>query len=142
MAGALGVGGNLLEWTAEELETARKHLAVYKEIRPLVALGDLYRLQSPRDGAFSSLIYVAKDKSEAALFAHRLLPNRPLRNPIIHVQGLDPDAVYRIEDAEPGKTTRSNIADGTVRSGKAWAELGLRLDLGDLESTIIRFKRV
>ncbi len=156
MAGALGVGGNLLEWTAEELQTARRHLAVYKEIRPLVALGDLYRLQSPRAGAFSSLIYVAKDKSEAALFAFRLLPSRPLRNPIIHVQGLDPEALYRIEDAGrilngaqgsnpsgyPGTSTRSDGGAGMVKSGKAWAELGIRLDLGDLESTIIRFTRL
>ena len=155
MAGALGVGGNLLAWTAEELETARKHVATYKEIRPLVVGGDLYRLNSPRDGAFSAFMYVAEDKSEAVLFAYRLLPSRPLRNPLIRLAGLDATSLYRLVDTAhvlvgaqgsnpsgyPGTSTRSTGSDGMVLSGMAWAETGIRLDLGDLESTIVRIKR-
>jgi alpha-galactosidase len=155
MAGALGVGGNLLKWTDAEQEIGRKHVAMYKEIRPLVVGGDLYRLRSPRDGEVSALMYVAKDKSEAVLFAYRLLPSRPLRNPIIRLAGLDPDALYRLVDSErvltgaggsnpsgyPGTSTRAADAEGIALSGKAWAEIGLRLDLGDLESTIIRIQR-
>jgi alpha-galactosidase len=155
MAGALGVGGNLLKWTDAEQEIGRKHVAMYKEIRPLVVGGDLYRLRSPRDGEVSALMYVAKDKSEAVLFAYRLLPSRPLRNPIIRLAGLDPDALYRLVDSErvltgaggsnpsgyPGTSTRAAGAEGIALSGKAWAEIGLRLDLGDLESTIIRIQR-
>ena len=130
MAGALGVGGNLLNWTDAELETARRHVATYKQIRPLVAGGDLYRLCSPRESAFSALMYVAKDKSEAVLFAYRLLPSRPLRNPLIRLAGLDPHARYSVE------------GDDRVLSGKAWAEVGLRVDIGDLASQILRIKRV
>jgi alpha-galactosidase len=156
MAGALGVGGNLLEWTADELETARQHVAAYKDIRPLVVAGDLYRLVSPRSGAFSALMYVAKDKSEAVLFAYRLLPSRPLRNPLIRLAGLDENALYRIVDSArvlvgaqgsnpsgyPGTSTRSTGGSDGALSGKAWAQIGLRLDLGDLDSTIVRIKRV
>ena len=40
MAGALGVGGNLLAWTDAECAEAARHVALYKEIRPLVAGGD------------------------------------------------------------------------------------------------------
>lgn len=156
MAGALGVGGNLLQWSAEELETARGHVATYKQVRPLVIGGDLYRLRSPREGAFSALMYVAKDKSEAVMFAYRLLPNRPLRNPVVRLAGLDPQALYEIVDTErlltgaqgsnpsgyPGTSTRSSGGEGEVRSGKAWSEIGVRFDLGDLESAIVRIKRV
>jgi len=156
MAGALGVGGNLLEWTADALETARQHVATYKGIRPLVVGGDLYRLVSPRSGAFSALMYVAKDKSEAVLFAYRLLPSRPLRNPLIRLAGLDENALYRIVDSArvlvgaqgsnpsgyPGTSTRSTGGSDGALSGKAWAQIGLRLDLGDLDSTIVRIKRV
>ena len=88
-------------------------------------------------------------------FAYRLLPSRPLRNPIIRLAGLDPDALYRLVDSErvltgtggsnpsgyPGTSTRAAGAEGIALSGKAWAEIGLRLDLGDLESTIIRIQR-
>jgi alpha-galactosidase len=129
MAGALGVGGNLLQWTDAELETARQHVAAYKDIRLLVAGGDLYRLASPREDAFSSLMYVAKDKSEAVLFAYRLLPSRPLRNPIVRPAGLDPEALYTVE------------SDPRVLTGKAWAEVGLRVEIGDLQSKILRIKR-
>jgi alpha-galactosidase len=100
-------------------------------------------------------MYVAKDKSEAVLFAYRLLPSRPLRNPLIRLAGLDPSALYRIVDTAhvltgaqgsnpsgyPGTSTRSTGGGDAALSGAAWAERGIRLDLGDLESTIVRIKR-
>jgi alpha-galactosidase len=129
MAGALGVGGNLIKWSEAELETARTHIAHYKRIRPLVAKGDLYRLLSPREGAFSALMYVAKDKSEAVLFAFRLLPGRPLKNPVIRLVGLAPEALYTVEGQEE------------ILSGKAWAERGLSLGLRDLQSAAIHIRR-
>ena len=66
-----------------------------------------------------------------------------------------PEALYRLVDTGhvltgaggsnpsgyPGTSTRSTGSDGMVLSGKAWAETGIRLDLGDLESTIVRIKR-
>ena len=75
--------------------------------------------------------------------------------PIIRLAGLDPDALYRLVDADrvltgaggsnpsgyPGTSTRSSGAGTEALSGKAWSEIGVRLDLGDLESTIIRLKR-
>ncbi len=130
MAGALGVGGNLLEWTAAELETARRHVAAYKEIRPLVAAGDLYRLASPRTQPLSALLYVARDRSEAVLFAFRLLQARLGRNPVIRLAGLDPDALYAVEGVNE------------TLSGRAWAEIGLPLPLGNFGSTIRRIRRL
>ena len=50
MAGVLGVGGDLAEWTEEELAEAREWVDLYKEIRPLVQHGDLYRLRPPEGG--------------------------------------------------------------------------------------------
>ncbi|MGX9885319.1 alpha-galactosidase, partial [Streptomyces sp. NPDC002276] len=50
MAGVLGVGGDLFEWTEEELAEAREWIALYKEIRPLVQHGDLHRLRPPTGG--------------------------------------------------------------------------------------------
>ena len=100
-------------------------------------------------------MYVARDKSEAVLFAYRLLPSRPLRNPLIRLAGLDPEALYRLVDTGhvltgaggpnpsgyPGTPQRAAGGTEGVLSGRAWAEIGLRLDLGDLESTIVRIKR-
>jgi alpha-galactosidase len=129
MAGALGVGGNLLNWTDEEREIARRQLELYKSIRPIVVEGDLYRLRSPRNSAISALSYVAKDKGRAVVFAYRLRPDRITREITIPLAGLAPDALYRIDT-------------GQTLSGRAWSTVGLRLDLKDDTSVILHLQRV
>jgi alpha-galactosidase len=130
MAGALGVGGNLLAWTDAELATARAHVERYKQIRPIVVAGDLYRLASPHEGPVSALMYVSKDKGEAVLFAFRLLPTRIVRQSRIRLAGLEPDGIYAVEgQPEP-------------LSGRAWAERGIALSLGDLSSALLHIRRL
>lgn len=129
MAGALGVGGNLLVWSDAMLERARHHVAKYKEIRELVAGGDLYRLRSPRQPELSAFMYVSKDKGEAVLFAFRILKPRIGKLPLVFPAGLDPEAIYADEAGE-------------ARSGAAWGRLGLQLKLKDLESVIVRLRRI
>ena len=129
MAGALGVGGNLLNWTDEEREIARRQLELYKSIRPIVVEGDLYRLRSPRNSAISALSYVAKDKGRAVVLAYRLRPDRITREITIPLAGLAPDALYRIDT-------------GQTLSGRAWSTVGLRLDLKDDTSVILQLQRV
>ena len=51
MAGALGLGGDLLRWTEAELAEAADLIATYKEIRPVIQRGQLYRLASVLDGS-------------------------------------------------------------------------------------------
>jgi alpha-galactosidase len=131
MAGALGVGGNLLEWSEAERARAAEHIAFYKQLRPLIATGDLHRLRSPRESAISAVGYVGKDKAEAVVFVYRLRPGRLSEEPVvIRPAGLDPEAVYAL------------AGEGTQRSGKAWAEVGLAVALKDDTSTILRFSRV
>jgi hypothetical protein len=43
--------------------------------------------------------------------------------------GLDPEVLYTVE------------SDPRVLTGKAWAEVGLRVEIGDLQSKILRIKR-
>ncbi len=129
MAGALGVGGNLLTWSEEEREIGRQQVEFYKAIRPLVVEGDLYRLRSPRASAISALSHVAKDKGRAVVFVYRLRPDRITREITIPLAGLEPDALYR---ADTGQTL----------SGKAWSTVGLRLDLKDDRSVVLQLQRV
>ena len=49
MQGVLGIGNNLTEWNQDELNDATKMIALYKEIRPLVQRGNVYRLLSPNE---------------------------------------------------------------------------------------------
>ena len=110
-----------------EREYAKRAIAEYKTIRPVVQQGDLYRLISPYDGdrSYTSLMYVNETKDKAVVFAYRHLIWREMANPIIRLQGLKADAKYRIREVAPeveGKPARIN---GKVVSGKVLMQEGI-----------------
>ncbi|MFJ5535333.1 alpha-galactosidase [Streptomyces sp. NPDC093261] len=128
MAGVLGVGGDLAEWTEEELAEARDWVDLYKEIRPVVQRGDLYRLRGP-EGGLSAVQYVLGD--EAVVLAllqaqHHGEPAPPLR-----LRGLDPSATYECRET------------GGIHRGAVLLHHGLRPGLhGDFDATVIRLRRI
>ena len=127
MAGVLGVGGDLTEWTDEELAEARTWVALYKEIRPVVQRGELYRLRAP-EGGLSAVQYTYGDETVvlAWLQAQRFgEPVAPLR-----LRGLDPTAAYE------------NRETGEVHRGAVLLHHGLRTGLrGDLDAMVLRLRR-
>jgi alpha-galactosidase len=132
MQGGLGIGNNLNHWAEGDFATAQRYIAVYKRIRETVQRGDLYRLDRPKPGDVrSTTLYVSPDKAQAALFTlvqgtHRLDPRAPIR-----LQGLDPDARYRLE-----RMDGSALAEGTpaTASGAYWMGRGLDVWLqGDFQ---------
>ncbi|MGW6464488.1 alpha-galactosidase [Streptomyces rubiginosohelvolus] len=136
MAGALGVGGDLTRWSEAELDEARDYVARYKEVRSTVQTGELYRLGSPADGAHA-VQYVARDGGESVVLQWRAGPADRTRAPRLRLRGLDPHAVYRVED--DGGT----LPAGTVRSGAALATHGLPAELppGDCASRMLTLRR-
>ncbi|MCP9223639.1 alpha-galactosidase [Erythrobacter sp. LQ02-29] len=140
MQGGLGIGNDLTEWTQEDFATAKRYVAAYKRIRPTVQRGDLYRIDRPEEGDVrSTTLYVAPDRSQAALFAlvqgtHRLDPRRPIR-----LQGLNEDARYSVErmDGEPLAS-----ATPTEASGAYWMRHGIDVPLrGDFQGVGLIFTR-
>jgi alpha-galactosidase len=130
MCGVLGIGGHLARWEARRRSQAAKWIAIYKEIRPIIQYGDLYRLRSALAHPFSALQYMAKDGSEGVLFAFRTHLPEPVFLPPLRLRGLQPEALYRIE------------GEGLPRSGAAWMQLGLSVSLGDFQSAVKRIWRV
>jgi alpha-galactosidase len=128
MAGVLGVGGDLSEWSEEELAEARQWVDLYKEIRPLVQRGDLYRLRPPA-GGLSAVQYVLGDEAVvlACLQAQRY--GEPL--PPLRLRGLDPAASYECRET------------GEVHRGAVLLHHGLPTGLrGDFDATVIRLRRI
>ncbi|WP_060886644.1 alpha-galactosidase [Streptomyces caniscabiei] len=127
MAGVLGVGGDLTEWSEEELAEAREWVELYKEIRPVVQRGDLYRLRPPT-GGLSAVQYVHGDEVVVLAWLqaqHYGEPLAPLR-----LRGLDPTRTY--ECRESGERYR----------GAVLAHHGLPTGLrGDFDATVIRLRR-
>lgn len=68
MQGALGIGGNLTEYSEEDLEICKKNIALYKEIRPLVQFGSLYRNMDIDSDEILFNQYVSDDKTESVAF--------------------------------------------------------------------------
>ncbi|MFJ4200348.1 alpha-galactosidase [Streptomyces sviceus] len=128
MAGVLGVGGDLAEWTEEELAEAGRWVKLYKEIRPLVQHGDLYRLRPPR-GGLSAVQYVRGDETVVLAWLQAQKYGEPV--PALRLRGLDPTASYECPET------------GEVHRGVVLLHHGLRTGLrGDLDATVIRLRRI
>ena len=128
MCGVLGVGGNIGKWTDDQLEEARKWIAVYKEHREIIHWGDRYVLRSSLQGPLSVVLYMNKEKSRGVMFAFRTYQSEPAALPRIYLQGLEAERKYEV--------------DGQVMSGAAWEALGIRLTLENFESRIVVVKAV
>ncbi|MGX1478972.1 UNVERIFIED_CONTAM: alpha-galactosidase [Streptomyces canus] len=128
MAGVLGVGGDLAEWTEEELAEAGRWVALYKEIRPLVQRGELYRLRPPR-GGLSAVQYVLGDETVVLSWLQAQKYGEPV--PALRLRGLDPTASYECPET------------GEVYRGAVLLHHGLRTGLrGDLDATVTRLRRI
>jgi alpha-galactosidase len=130
MCGALGVGGNLNDWGPADRKLASECIALYKEVRPIIQYGQQYRLISPQHHDYSAVQYVSTDKSEGVLFVFRVHIPEKFNFPIIRLRGLDPEAMYSVE-GQP-----------QVRSGLAWMEAGLTVELKNLQSKVLRIRKI
>jgi alpha-galactosidase len=133
MAGALAIGGDLPEWTDEELAEAARWVALYRRIAPVVQHGDLYRLLPP-DGPAGLVAsqYVAADGAQAVVFCWLPAPHFGRAVPVVRLRGLDPAARYCDEET------------GEVHHGAVLLGHGLRPTLppGDYASAVIHLTRL
>ena len=141
MTGRLGMEMKPSDLDDKELEYAKKAVAFYKEIRPVVQQGDLYRLLSPYDNrGFCSEMFVTEDKGEAVFFCYKFENYVGLETPRWHMAGLDPEATYRISEFECPE--RNNRLEGKTFTGRFLMETGIELRLnGQFASRIIRMKK-
>ena len=99
MSGRLGMEIQPKDMTPEEIAMCRNAIAEYKQIRPIVQQGDIYRLLSPYDkkGA-ASLLYATPDKSKAVYYWWKTESFRNQQLPRIPMAGLDPNKVYKVKE--------------------------------------------
>jgi alpha-galactosidase len=128
MSARLGFDIDFAEMTDDELAVCRLAVALYREIRPIVQLGDLWRLVPPGEGA--ALNYVSADRSRAVLFAFQLTP---LTNDAasLRPQGVDPDQTYEIITIDLAASPDPTRTDAAQRQGTALMEEGLGWPLCD-----------
>jgi alpha-galactosidase len=142
MTGRLGMEMKPSDLNDSERDYARKAMSFYKEIRPIIQLGDLYRLLSPYEaGGFCSELFVTEDKDEAVFFCYKFENYIGLEAPRWRMAGLDPDATYRLSEFECAE--RSQNFEGKTFSGKFLMETGIDAPLTrQFASRVIRLKKV
>ena len=106
---------------------AKRAIADYKVIRPVVQQGDLYRLVSPYEGLrdFTSLMYVSEEKDRAVLFTYRHVVKHDMSNIILRLQGLKPDAKYLIREVAPEVEEKPVKLHGKTISGRMLMQEGI-----------------
>ena len=129
MSGRLGMEIQPRNMTQEERDLCRKAIAEYKEIRPVVQLGDLYRLVSPYDGHnMASLMYVSPEKSEAVFYWWKTETFYDDHLPRVKRAGLDPEKSYKIR--ELNRIDNEPLPyEGLSFTGKFLMENGLEIPL-------------
>ena len=127
MSARFGFDLDLTGLSSEELAVCRRAVAVYRRVRDLVQLGELWRLVSPERGSgdLAALAYAAADRSRAVVFAYRLPGAAPAsREVVVPLAGLDPTRTYEVravdlEQDEPLPSTTMTGAD-LLRDGLEW----------------------
>jgi Alpha-galactosidase len=99
MSGRLGMEIQPKNMTDEEKDFCRRAISSYKEIRPIVQQGDIYRLLSPYDklGA-ASLMYVTPDKNDAVYYWWKTETFCNQQLPRVTMAGLDPGKIYTVTE--------------------------------------------
>lgn len=101
MSGRLGMEIQPKNMTDEEKELCRKAIAEYKQIRPIVQFGDIYRLVSPYDKlGVASLMYTSEAKDKAVFYWWKTETFVNQHLPRVKMAGLDRTKTYRIHELD------------------------------------------
>jgi len=126
MSGRMGLDIDLAKLSECEREVAAVAIATYKQIRDIVQLGDLYRLESPYSGSRSSLMYTYGDR--AVVFAFSL--GESFGNPL-RLKGLEGGKQYQVKEINPECGRELTLSGGFL------SEQGLPIPtLGKFESVV------
>ena len=132
MSGRLGMEIQPKNMTADEIDMCRKAIAEYKEIRPVVQQGDIYRLLSPYDGkGAASLLYATPDKNKAVFYWWKTETFCNQQLPRIPMAGLDPDKKYKVRELNRIDVVPLRF-EGQTFSGKFLMSNGLEMPVSHI----------
>ena len=99
MSGRLGMEIQPKNMTDDEKALCRKAIAEYKQIRPIVQFGDIYRLVSPYDKVgLASLMYVDEAKNKSVFFWWKTESFQNEHLPRVKMAGLDANKIYKVRE--------------------------------------------
>ncbi len=135
----MGFDIGLKNLTPDELTFCQNAVANFKRLKEVILDGDLYRLVSPYETEHMAVMDVNEDKSKSVLYAYDIHPRWGEAVFPLHLQGLDPNKMYKIEEINlmPGEKSKF-YANGKIYSGDYLMKVGLNvLSLGQTTSRIL-----
>ena len=127
MSGRLGMEIQPKNMTDDEKALCRKAIAEYKQIRPIVQFGDIYRLVSPYDKiGLASLMYVNETKDKSVFFWWKTESFQNEHLPRVKMAGLDANKNYKVRELNRIDLKPMDI-EGKVFSGAYLMNHGLEM---------------
>lgn len=127
MSGRLGMEIQPKNMTEKERQQCRNAIAEYRTIRPVVQLGNLYRLQSPYEKkGMASLMYVDDARQKAVFFWWKTETFVGQHLPVVRMAGLDANKYYKVHELDR-QDTEPLFCEGKSYSGAYLMEHGLDL---------------
>ena len=116
--------------TDEERQQTSTCMADYKQLRPVVQTGNLYRLLSPYDRkGVASLMYVDDAQQKGVWFVYKVdnYYDQPISR--IRLAGLNPDATYTLVEKNVRVGQRPCSLSGKRFTGRFLMEVGIEVPL-------------
>ena len=127
MSGRLGMEIQPKNMTDEEKAICKKAISEYKEIRPIVQFGDLYRLVSPFDNqGLSSIMYVSEAKDKAVFYWWKIANFHNVHLPRVKMAGLDANKMYKVRELN-AIDNKPLYCEGKSYSGRYLMDQGLEI---------------
>ena len=127
MSGRLGMEIQPKNMTDEEKALCRQAIKEYKEIRPVVQFGDIYRLVSPFDKrGIASMMYVSEQKDKAVFYWWKTEQFQNEHLPRVKMAGLDPTRMYKVHELDRIALTPM-YCEGKTYSGAYLMNHGLEM---------------
>lgn len=122
--GKLGFDMDLSQLNEADWRFCREAVARYRELKPVIFDGDVYRLLSPYESQHAAVNVVDKARNRAVLFTYNLHPRYAENLRPVRLQGLDPDRQYLVEEINLRSGTRGL---NTTLSGDYLMKVGLQV---------------
>ena len=127
MSGRLGMEIQPKNMTDEEKALCKKAISQYKEIRPVVQMGALYRLVSPYDNeGLASLMYVSEAKDKAVFYWWKMANFYNVHLPRVKMAGLDANRIYKVRELN-AIDLKPLYCEGKAYTGKYLMDHGLEM---------------
>ena len=125
LSGTFGFELNIFEATQAELDFYRAVVLLFREIQPIVFLGDFYRLWNPFIVPYAAWMFVSRDQRDAVVFAFSLNSDH-FSNlvPRLQLQGLRRDAEYEVLEPIPNNVSQGRGNLRIVESSTPCYQLG------------------